>query len=93
MIGDAAFAVRTVAEIIIVISLLLSLLFLWVAKSLLDRVIALEVIAAVTVAGAAMLAITDGDPAMLDVALAVALVSFTGTVAFASFVERRRPDD
>jgi multicomponent Na+:H+ antiporter subunit F len=93
MIEDAATTIRLIAEIIIVASLLLSLLFLWVAKSLLDRVIALEVIAAVTVAGAAMLAITDGDPAMLDVALVVALVAFTGTVAFASFIERRRPDD
>lgn len=91
--ADLAATILMLAEAITVLSLLLTVAFLLRAGSLLDRVIALEVAAAVTVAGAALLAITDGDPAMIDVALAVALVSFCGTVAFASFIERRQPDD
>lgn len=80
-------------EAVTVAALLGSVAFLLRARSLLDRVIALEVIAAVTVAGAALMALEGHDPTMLDVALVVALVAFCGTVAFASFVERRRPDD
>lgn len=86
-------ALLIAVEVVIVLALLASVAFLLKAKSLLDRVIALEVIAAVTVAGAALMALENDDPTMLDVALAVALVAFCGTVAFASFVERRRPDD
>ncbi len=57
--------------------------------SLLDRVIALDLVTILAVAFSALLAIAAGEPAFLDAAIALALVAFLATVAFARFVERR----
>ena len=75
------------AEILIAAALLLTLAHLLQVRTLLGRIVALEVIAAITVGGAALITILTGETAAIDVALAVALVSFTGTVAFAIFFE------
>jgi multisubunit Na+/H+ antiporter MnhF subunit len=56
--------------------------------SLADRVVALDAIAAAIVAAAVVLAVRTGQPVFVDVALAVALVAFLGTVALARAVER-----
>ncbi|MDA1010240.1 MAG: monovalent cation/H+ antiporter complex subunit F [Chloroflexi bacterium] len=80
-------AVLLATEILIGAALLLTLAHLLQVRTLLGRVVALEVIAAITVGGAAVITILSGETAAIDVALAVALVSFTGTVAFAIFFE------
>lgn len=57
--------------------------------SLADRVVALDLVAA---AAAGMLIVSSvrfDQPALLDVAIGLALVSFVGTVAFASYFESR----
>jgi multicomponent Na+:H+ antiporter subunit F len=59
--------------------------------SLADRVVALDLLAILTVAFAALFAIASGQAAFLDVAIALALVAFLGTVAFARYAERRPP--
>ncbi len=56
--------------------------------SLLDRVVALDVLAVVAVGLIAVAAIQTDQPALIDVALALALVAFLGTVAFARFLEQ-----
>lgn len=56
--------------------------------SLLDRVVALDVLAVVAVGMIAVAAIQTDQPALIDVALALALVAFLGTVAFARFLEQ-----
>jgi multicomponent Na+:H+ antiporter subunit F len=55
--------------------------------SLADRVIALDVIAATIVAAAVLYAIRTGLGVFIDVALAIALVAFLGTVALAHAIE------
>jgi len=55
--------------------------------SLADRVVALDVIAATIVAAAVLYAIQTGLAVFIDVALAIALVSFLGTVALAHAIE------
>ena len=55
--------------------------------SLADRVIALDVIAATIVAAAVLYAIRTGLAVFVDVALAIALVTFLGTVALAHAIE------
>lgn len=55
--------------------------------SLADRVVALDVIAATIVAAAVLYAIQTGLAVFIDVALAIALVTFLGTVALAHAIE------
>ncbi|MCK9487677.1 MAG: monovalent cation/H+ antiporter complex subunit F [Dehalococcoidia bacterium] len=81
------------AQVMLCIAALLTLAHLLRARSLLERVLALEMLSAGTVAGAGLLTLVIGEPALIDPALAVALVSFAGSIAFASFVERRGTDD
>ena len=57
--------------------------------SLADRVIALDVIAATIVAAAVLYAIKTGLAVFVDVALAIGLVTFLGTVALAHAIESR----
>lgn len=54
-----------------------------------DRVVALEVIAAVGVATTGIYAIAYEQTVWLDVAIVLALVSFVGTIAFARYIEKR----
>jgi multicomponent Na+:H+ antiporter subunit F len=63
--------------------------------SLPDRVVALDLIMAIAVGMSALYATMHEEPAFLDVAILIALISFVGTVAFAHYIERRRikPDD
>lgn len=57
--------------------------------SLPDRVVALDLTAAITVGFMAVYAIDTGERVFLDVAIVVALITFLGSVAFAQYVERR----
>lgn len=55
--------------------------------TLLDRVVALDLLAFITVALIAVVAIDSGQRALIDVAITVALIAFIGTVVFARFLE------
>jgi len=57
--------------------------------SLPDRVVALDLIAVITVGFIAVYAIDTGERVFLDAAIVVALITFLGTVAFAQYLERR----
>lgn len=57
--------------------------------SLADRVLALDLLAASGVAFVALLAWRTGNVVYLDVAVAVAMVSFLGAIALASYLETR----
>lgn len=54
-----------------------------------DRIVALDMLGILMVAFGGVFAVAAGESAFLDVALALALVAFLGTVAFARYVERR----
>ena len=56
--------------------------------SLMDRVVALELIASLVAGFVAVYAIGTDDPALIDVAITVALVAFLSAVAFARYAER-----
>lgn len=56
--------------------------------SLPDRVVALDLIATISVAMIAVYAVITEKPILLDVAIVVALIAFLGTVAFARYVEK-----
>lgn len=59
-----------------------------VGPSLPDRVVAFDLLSAVGIAIIVAYAIATGKYFYVDVAIAVALVSFLGTVAFARYIER-----
>lgn len=54
-----------------------------------DRVLALDMIGLLSVSFIAVIAVASNQPVLLDAAIAIALVSFLGTVAFSRFIERR----
>lgn len=53
-----------------------------------DRVVALDMLGILGVAGAGMAVVVSGSTAFIDIALGVALVGFLAAVAFAGFIER-----
>ncbi len=57
--------------------------------TLVDRVVSVDLITVLAVAVAALVGIASGHSAILDVAVATALVAFLATVAFAWFANRR----
>lgn len=57
--------------------------------SLPDRVVAIDLMNTLGIGIIASYAIATGRAAFLDVAIAMALISFLGTVAFAYYIERR----
>ena len=62
---------------------------LLLGPSLADRVVSLDLVTILLVAISAILALTTGEAAYLDLGLALALVGFLATVAFARYAERR----
>ena len=77
---------------IIVVALVLAmglagLRILW-GPSLADRVVALDLAAAAAVGVLIAGFMRYGHTAFLDIAIGLALVTFVGTVAFASYLER-----
>ncbi len=63
--------------------------------SLADRVVSLDLVTVLLIAITAILALKTGEAVYLDLGLALALVGFLATVAFARYAERRpeRPED
>lgn len=57
--------------------------------SLADRVVALDLVAALAVGAIAAFAILTEQPMLLRAGVVVALVVFVGTVAFAMYLEKR----
>lgn len=70
------------------LSLFLAFLRLVRGPSLPDRVVALELIATLTVGSIAVYDIATNQPILLDAATVLALISFVGAVAFARYVEK-----
>lgn len=55
-----------------------------------DRIVALDLLAALVMAKATILVFTSGFLSFLDVALCIAVVSFLATIAFARYLETRK---
>jgi len=86
--GLTGFVMGIVVPMLIV-ALGLALVRLVRGPRLLDRVVALDFMVVVGIGFIAAHAMATGKTAFLDVALVLALLGFLGTVAFATYVERR----
>ncbi|TVQ56091.1 MAG: hypothetical protein EA355_08260 [Rhodobacteraceae bacterium] len=84
MMGDA------VVIAIAVSALSLGLVFVRLVRgpTLADRVVALDLVSSITVVLLTLFALALGDGAYLDAAIALALVAFLATVAFARYIDR-----
>ena len=72
------------------ISLTLAFVRLLMGQSLADRVVALDLKVALVIAFIALFAIARQETVFLDANIALALVAFLSTVAFARYVEWQR---
>jgi multicomponent Na+:H+ antiporter subunit F len=75
------------------VALFLTFVRLVRGPSLPDRVVALDLIAAISVGIITVYAIDTGVRVFLDAAIVLALITFLGTVAFTQYVERRARDE
>lgn len=85
VIGIAA----AIALALTVVGVIAGCIRLVLGPSLADRVVSLDLVTVLLVAIAGILALTTGEAAYLDLGLALALVGFLATVAFARYAERR----
>ncbi len=63
---------------------------LFIGPSLADRVVAMDLVSALTISIIAFFAIVTDEAVLLDVVAVVALTSFLGTIAFAYYIEVRK---
>ncbi|MGE0462212.1 MAG: monovalent cation/H+ antiporter complex subunit F [Vicinamibacterales bacterium] len=84
----------TVLVVAALAALVLATVRLLRGPTLADRVVALDLALASSIALAGAAALVSGQPRLLDVAMGVAAVSFVGTIAWARIIERlaRRGD-
>ncbi|MBP7242291.1 monovalent cation/H+ antiporter complex subunit F [Amaricoccus sp.] len=81
-----------VTVLCLVATLLAALWRLLVGPSLADRVVALDMVSVAMVTFLVLFRLVSGVSAYIYVAIALALVAFLATVAFAHYIERSRGD-
>lgn len=75
-----------------VLGILLTMYRLILGPTLADRVVALDMLTVLLMALLMIFAKAVDTPSYLDAALALALVAFLATVAFARYIDRRDPE-
>jgi multicomponent Na+:H+ antiporter subunit F len=78
---------------VLCLSFLLTVLRVLKGPTLPDRILALDMLVAVAIGFIAVLGIRTGFSFHVDIAIALGLVGFLATVAFARFVMSRKPED
>lgn len=94
MTADQTMALATgvmlaLAAALLAVAAICALVRIVLGPSLPDRVVALDAIALLAICAIGLAALATRAAAMLDAAMAMALVSFVGTVALARYAERR----
>jgi multicomponent Na+:H+ antiporter subunit F len=74
------------------IAIIFAFIRLALGPDLPDRVVALDLIATLIICVAAVYSVAFDEPAYLDAAMVLALITFLGTVAFAYYLRRRTLD-
>ncbi|MDP5209772.1 MULTISPECIES: monovalent cation/H+ antiporter complex subunit F [unclassified Microbulbifer] len=78
----------SISSLMLLLALVMCFLRIALGPTLADRVVALDVLNILAVAYCALLAIASAQPVYLDAAIALALVAFLVSVAFARFIEK-----
>ncbi len=82
-----------VALLILCIAFLLTVYRVVVGPTLPDRVVALDMLVGIAIGFIAVIAVRSGFNLYIDIAIALCLVGFLATVAFARFILSRRPEE
>lgn len=85
--STALLVASTISFIMITVAIVITVIRLILGPSLPDRVVALDLLGILAVSFIAIYSLATGREVFLDAALALALVSFLGTVAFARYIE------
>jgi len=85
--GILALAVHA-STTLIMVALVLAFIRLVRGPDVVDRIVALDLIAILAAAATATTAIRTNEAVLLDAAIVIALIGFLGTVAVAWYVER-----
>ena len=89
MDGDIVELAARIGFVILSLAMALSVWRLVAGPTFADRVVALDLMTLLAMAYAALYAVLAEEQAFLDVAIALGLVGFLTTVAFARYLERR----
>jgi multicomponent Na+:H+ antiporter subunit F len=81
--------VLTASQYMLAAAIVLSTIRVIKGPTLLDRIIALDLIAALTMAQCVLLTLVSGFIPYLDIAMAIALISFIATVALVRYLESK----
>ena len=79
----------TIALVLIGLAYVLAVIRLILGPTLPDRVVALDLIASLTLGFSAVHALRTGEWVLLNVSVVIALVCFLATIAFAQYLERK----
>ncbi|HOI09210.1 MAG TPA: cation:proton antiporter [Myxococcota bacterium] len=77
-----------IALVLILLSFAVAFVRIALGPTLPDRVVAFDMLALLAVGFIGLLTLRSGHPVFLDAAIALALVAFVGTVAYARYIER-----
>lgn len=77
-----------VAGLLLSVGMVLAFIRMVAGPSLADRVVAVDAMATMAIGALVLVAIHTSTPLLLDIALAIALVVFLGTIAMAMTIER-----
>jgi multicomponent Na+:H+ antiporter subunit F len=87
-VAPALITTAWVAGIVLAFGMVMSFIRVVIGPTLADRVVAMDVLATMTIGALVLVAVITGTPLLLDIALAIALVVFLGTIALATAIER-----
>ncbi|MCG9677623.1 monovalent cation/H+ antiporter complex subunit F [Vibrio sp. Isolate24] len=82
----------TFAYLGLLLSVVMAFIRLILGPTLADRVVALDLIAFITIGFIAVYTLDSGQASLLDVAITLGLVAFLGTIAFARLIFKRKED-
>ncbi len=91
-VGGVFGVALAVTMVCLVLALLAAAWRLLIGPELTDRVIALDMVSMILVVFLVVFKLVSGDNAYIYVAIALALVAFLATVAFANYIDRARGD-
>ena len=80
--------VAWLAGAVLAAGMVLSFIRMVQGPTLADRVVAVDALATMAVGAVVLIAVVTGQGLLLDIALAIALVVFLGTIAMAMTIER-----
>lgn len=81
-----------IVEIMLAVAIAITFIRLMLGPTMVNRVVALDLMAILVVGMMASEAVRSGEHALLDVAVVVGITAFIGTVAFAVLIDRDKGD-